>query len=294
MGTKYLARTAIEGGRARGNKWARRHSHRPVRAHERELLHAIAGAPDPDDDDYVAPPAPQGKHFRDKLGAPERWLRAHVGQRWDEVYAEMKRSFDPRTTAGRHIVYDHMLGWVKKPGDVDRGFGWWGFVVDEEGILREWSRPRRKAPRTWATTREEKAAHAFARGRVVGRRGAHLFWFEKTAPRAKDAPVCYRQARQLTSEERRAYEALAMQARPLVTIDVKQEKSWDVTLQVRRPDCRSGETGSSPVRPATAIRIARIGHELAAQRRLQIDARRVRSPGGLLMPAELQGGALLS
>lgn len=284
MGTKYLARTAIEGGRAWGNCWERRHSHDPVRAHERERMHALARDPhssDDDTDDYVAPPRHVWKSFRDKLGAPDRWLRSHVGQTWDAVYSELKRSFDPRTTAGRHIVYDHMLGWVRQPGEVEDRWRWYRFFVDDEGILREAApRRRRRHQRTWATKREQDAAHAFAGGRVVGGRGAHLFWFEPTTPRTKDAPRTYRQGRQLTSDERRAYEALAWQARPAITIDVYQESNWDVTLRVRRPDCRSGETGSSPVRPANGTR-SRIGRELAAQRRLQIDARRVRSPGDL-------------
>ena len=66
-----------------------------------------------------------------------RWLESQCGRPWSKVYAEVCERFDTRTTAGRHIVHDHLLGSVWQGGIVrdevqrDRHF-----IVDRHGILR--------------------------------------------------------------------------------------------------------------------------------------------------------------
>ena len=71
-------------------------------------------------------------------GPPRRRLGSHVGKPWDKVYAEMRKRFDTRTTAGRHFVFEHMLPDVDR-GDLS-GVGRWRryrFYVDTHGILRK-------------------------------------------------------------------------------------------------------------------------------------------------------------
>ncbi len=110
MSTKRLSRTAIEGGRTGYSKNERRQSHRDERTYVRSELSKIKNGSQGDvvldrrETVYVS--------FADKLGPAKRWLERQVGRPWDEVYASLKKAFDPRTTAGRHLVYDHMLPWV--------------------------------------------------------------------------------------------------------------------------------------------------------------------------------------
>lgn len=137
MSTKRLARTVIEGGRARYNKYERRHSHRAQRTREKRLCRRLRV--DPELADEAAEPRREHvrKGFRDKLAPAERWLASHEGRPWLEVEGCILSRFDTRTIAGRHIVFDHLL-----PGDyfsVWRGWRvnrrWW-FYVDDEGRLR--------------------------------------------------------------------------------------------------------------------------------------------------------------
>jgi hypothetical protein len=132
MSTKNLSRTVIEGGRYRPNSWARRSSNGLQRAAERAVLGPLTRALELDD---VTMPKRKKvrRDFADKLGPPKRWLASQVGRPWDRVRAELLAKFDTRTTAGRHIVFDHML-----PSVEGRGWPWDrpDFIVDRRGILR--------------------------------------------------------------------------------------------------------------------------------------------------------------
>jgi hypothetical protein len=148
MGTKNIARTAIEGGRYWGNALDRGFANRG----ERAAVRAWAGRVGKDGEwaEAVAVPVrrPVGKQFRDKLAAPRRWLWSHVGRPWAKVYAEMRRRFDSRTTAGRHIVFDHLLHWVVDHGAVHRLRYRYRdvLIIDADGILR--LGPTRVRPRS--------------------------------------------------------------------------------------------------------------------------------------------------
>ena len=72
----------------------------------------------------------------------ERWLRAQIGRPWNTVRSELVQRFDRRTTAGRHLLCDHLLH------EIERGFGLlWphDVTVDRRGILRCKPRPPRRA-----------------------------------------------------------------------------------------------------------------------------------------------------
>jgi hypothetical protein len=134
---KNLSRTVIEGGRYHRNKADRRASHGIERARTREWLDHVAR--DVDEADAYAPRERPRVHklFYDKLAPAQRWLVAQVGRPWDKIYAELHAKFDTRTVAGRHVVHDHMLQWVRLPGDVTWRSGRFELVVDVHGILRK-------------------------------------------------------------------------------------------------------------------------------------------------------------
>ena len=140
MARKDLSRTVIEGGRYYSNCWERRASHGIERATTREWLDRVAV--DLDEADATLPPPRKRvyKMFRDKLAPAHRWLVAQVGRPWSKVYSELCARFDTRTVAGRHVVHDHMLQWVRRYDDVQ--WRWWrsryyDLVIDRHGILRK-------------------------------------------------------------------------------------------------------------------------------------------------------------
>jgi hypothetical protein len=195
MSTKNLARTVIEGGRSSWNRWARRQSHGKHRAWQRAALDHLAAGGDPDALTISHLPVDRG--FDDKLGPPRRWLARQVGRPWDLVRGELLRLFDTRTTAGRHIVFGHMLPWVQEMEEVRTFRCWSPFFVDRRGILREAAPLRPVYPRKVLAPlpRDERALEAWLGGRRVGERGPALFWFVLTDGGR------YRQDRRLADED---------------------------------------------------------------------------------------------
>jgi hypothetical protein len=178
MSTKNLARTIIEGGRYRGATWSCRYGNGVRRANTRIALAGVAAGADADEM-VVRQPQKIGRRFRDKLSASERWLDAQVGRPWNLVRSDLLRTFDTRTTAGRHIVFDHMLPSVRGEGSFD-----WAarFAVDRHGLLRRLPKVRywhRAVPAP--LPRSEREIAAWLSGRRVGARGDALFWFTPTA-----------------------------------------------------------------------------------------------------------------
>ena len=217
LSTKNLARTVIEGGRTHYNQFERRHSLRKLRARSRQALDRVG-----DDltlaEGWVSPRLqPVSQQFSDKLGPAMRWLRRHVGQRWDAVFAELRVDFDPRTIAGRHIVYDHMVPWVDQGGPRHR-FGWGPpFFVDDAGVLRS-APPRKRTHHRWV--RDARALEAWLEGRRVAVRGGHHFWLVPTVVwkmvqgKPEAVPTGrYRQARALDADEARRFLAFSTEAR---------------------------------------------------------------------------------
>ena len=179
MSTKNLARTAIEGGRYFSASWLCRYENSALRASTRGAIAGLASGNDPDD--LAVPHLTRvGRCFRDKLGPPERWLASQIGRPWDLIRGELVRKFDTRTTAGRHIVFDHMLPWVDQGGDCGPHI----FVVDAHGLLRRvhlrqrlWHRSLRMPE---PLPRPEHEIAAWLGGRRVGAHGDVLFWFTPT------------------------------------------------------------------------------------------------------------------
>src|SRR6266849_1933101 len=107
MSTKDLARTVIEGGRARVNRSERRYSTAQERTRERSLSAQLVRFTELDDVTYRQR-APVRPNFHDKLRPAERWLASQVGRPWCKARGELFARFDSRTTAGRHILFDHL------------------------------------------------------------------------------------------------------------------------------------------------------------------------------------------
>lgn len=171
MSRKDLSRTVIEGGRYFHNSYLRRASHGITRARTREWLNHVEDDLDAADESAPRPGPRVRKMFRDKLGPAKRWLNAQVGRPWTKVYADLCARFDTRTVAGRHVVHDHMLGWVERSAGATSNRGY--FFVDAHGILR-------RDPyfgRSWWNTRRKVIEWAQQRRAAMTFRG--WWWFQK-------------------------------------------------------------------------------------------------------------------
>lgn len=192
MSTKSLDRTIIEGGRYNGNKWDRRSSHAETRAEEKNYLSDITHDPEYWYDWDIEPTRHVYKGFNDKLAPVYRWLHAQVGRSWDDVHSEIAEKFDTRTTAGRHIVNDHLLSSVSVTPEVHRRYYYNpedpttsyqknDFYVDDSGILQA----KRYIPRyargpVGSSKVPQYNTNAIANwlsGRIIGKVGNKLFWF---------------------------------------------------------------------------------------------------------------------
>lgn len=189
MSTKRLQRTVIEGGRYGYNKYKRRHSSKELRAKIREYMDNVENDWEYADDESEPDRKKVHKGFSDKLSPMYRWLRSQTGRPWDEVRSEVFQKFDTRTTAGRHITFDHLLSSVEEVPDLDyhsinepydpitftTSYREYNFYVDEAGILREKAVTRRHEKIPFFDT---KAIANWLNGRVVGKVGKKFFWFE--------------------------------------------------------------------------------------------------------------------
>ena len=233
MATKRLCRTAIEGGRTRYSKHERRQSYADERARARDVLRKVLVDADLADDLGIEKRQKVYKDFADKLGPPKRWLRKQAGRPWDEVYSDLKRSFDPRTTAGRHLVYDHMLHWVDRGEDLR-----WRrpeLTVDNDGILRESPRTPRHHSDSWRAYRERQGALRWTAGRKVVDYGTAQFWavpverirrrLSPDAPKVDPAAVFYCQDRRLDAEEARFWQRLSPEVRKELAVGASNGSS---------------------------------------------------------------------
>ena len=177
MSTKNLARTVIEGGRRPGNRDQRRESNATVRTQTRLVSARVVQMGD-DAADY---PRRESVHrsFNDKTRPAERWLASQVGRPWNHVRSELFARFDARTTAGRHILFEHLLREVNL-NDVARA-RYSDFTVDRHGLLRrERERRRYRWPTRERLPEPESVLLDWLDGRRVGERDERLYWFVPT------------------------------------------------------------------------------------------------------------------
>lgn len=177
MSTKNLARTVIEGGRDGYSRFHRRHSNAVERARSHVIQHQLCLTKDPETA-FFPPRQPGYIGFADKLGPALRWLRSQVGRPWDKVQSSLFERFDVRTTAGRHIVFDHLLKEVRPEARYRQRF--W---ISPQGILRyrpyerkRWAASQRRQP----LPEPETVLLAWLNGRRVVEHGARSYWLLPT------------------------------------------------------------------------------------------------------------------
>lgn len=188
MAKKNIARTAIEGGRTSSNTWRRRESNRDERAKARCIIASAQNDVEELADAVMTPREHVSKEFDDKLGPVYRWLDSHVGELWNDVRSKITAKFDGRTTAGRHILHDHILREVRLLGDL-KDYYW--YHVDENGLLQK-SRKRGKywlvgavaEPREPISNRKKTLILRWLGQRRIGVRGDKVYWFEPTFSRS--------------------------------------------------------------------------------------------------------------
>lgn len=176
MSKKMLSRSILEGGRA--NSFERRDSMGPERAAARNFAAKCKIDPDLADELVIEEREKVCKEFKDKTACAERWLESHVGLLWDETYSKMREMFDARTTAGRHILFDHLLRDVTPHQWDYHGYG--KFVVDDDGILcnradgRRYRYREKKYP--FVVERTNAEVNHWLADRIVKVDGNNLFW----------------------------------------------------------------------------------------------------------------------
>jgi hypothetical protein len=197
MSTKNLARTVIEGGRIGSSKYERRNSHNEERAAARDFCKRAVIDPESAEEFDIEPKTKAYKEFSDKLRPMYRWLAAQVGRPWKEVHSEIFKTFDTRTTAGRHITFDHLLPSIvdTNSGFDDRGylanpdeetlanrkyhFSYIEYYVNDDGILCKTDSDYRTSRRLrYETLPEDKLIElgAWLNGRIISEKGGVLSW----------------------------------------------------------------------------------------------------------------------
>lgn len=181
MSKKSLERTVIEGGRARYNKYERWSSNSEARVNSRAYMKKLIT--DPEEFEFTPEPRRKvvGQGFTDKLSPAYKWLRKHIGQKWDDVFSKLINSLDTRTISGRHIVYDHMLRDVAKH-EYDYSGRSSAFVVNDEGILCEcldgrfyrWRNPEPKI--NLGASPSKHHMDRWLKDRQVRQVGTKVFW----------------------------------------------------------------------------------------------------------------------
>lgn len=196
MSKKNLSRTVIEGGRYGRNKWERRHSHADVRAKLKNYLADVMKDIEVAEEEDVEPLEPVYQGFKDKLSPMYRWLRKQVSRAWDDVRSEITEKFDTRTTAGRHIVFDHLLKSVQI-GKEEHRYYYRGpyddltsgsdndYYVDDEGTLQKKLYTGRRYRADKIPEFDTKKLVNWLSGRIVGKVGTKYFWFSPTGKAKK-------------------------------------------------------------------------------------------------------------
>lgn len=161
MAKRNIARTAIEGGRAKRCRYEEHESTVRERRQEKVRLRRVIF-----DRDYADEVIIEHRYsfvpwidllFADKLTPVYRWICKQTGRKWNDVYSEICEKFDKHSLAGRHIL-EHIDAWVDRH---DEGPTWYyssfsetwyplhayDFIVDDEGILRHNSERSRWARR---------------------------------------------------------------------------------------------------------------------------------------------------
>jgi len=170
MATKDISRSAVEGGRYKGNRDDRNESHRQERSRTKVWLDNVRFDIEAAEDSDPVPRNKVHKGFTDNLGPCWGWLASRCGERWDDVHSLLARTFDTRKLSAWHIVNQHMLTEVEGAGTTSDALGFYRsqrFFIDDEGLLQDRGKRYRRSWQSGYNGPSEAAALAFARGRKV-------------------------------------------------------------------------------------------------------------------------------
>lgn len=182
MSTKNISRTPLEGGRYSYNKYERRKSSKYERIRANNIITGSHNDVDSIDDVVIPTRKKIQKEFQDKISPIERWMDDRVGKPWNKTYSLLKERFDPRTTAGRHIVYDHILKnvWLSSDHSYEL-VKYYRYYVDADGILRKNTSLREEYKKIAKHSSEEKIKiEEWLAYRMIGKIGNVLYWYNPT------------------------------------------------------------------------------------------------------------------
>ena len=182
MSKKNISRTAIEGGRSPRNKWDRKESSQIERVNVRNLISSAHGDAEVFDEVNLPTRRKVYKDFEDKLNPVERWMDNRVGKSWNKTFSLLREKFDSRTTAGRHIINDHILRDVWLSSNYSDSFAQYHrYYVDDRGILRKVPSWRKESEELYNKLREERVrAEKWLNHRMIGKIGNVLYWYNPT------------------------------------------------------------------------------------------------------------------
>ena len=187
MSTKNISRSAIEGGRSSRNKFERRRSSQAERINTRLKIATTHNDGEALHDAVMPTRIHVYKEFSDKLSPVYRWLDSHVGESWNDVRALLTSQFDTRTTAGRHVFYDHIIGNVMMPGDIH---DYNDYYVDDNGFLQKRESWRRRfyqaSKRKLVSVQRKHEILEWMGVRRIGMvGGTKMYWYEPTKTKEK-------------------------------------------------------------------------------------------------------------
>jgi len=181
MARKDLSKTVIEGGRANHCKIERHFLLRKERAATRDYCKKLLVNPDLADEEDINSIGRIYKDFADKISPLNRWLESKLGQPWDEVRSEACNMFDIRTTPGRHIIQDHLVGMIERnTAFMERhrdisGFYRSFFYVKDGLLIRPPKDP--KPIRIKFSMKDGNKIVDWLNNRAVGNVGNKMYWF---------------------------------------------------------------------------------------------------------------------
>lgn len=182
MSKKKLERTAIEGGRTGYSKHDRRESSQIERSNVRTFIAGSHGDPEIFDEVSIPKRKKVYKDFNDKLNPVERWIDSRVGYSWNKTHSLLKTKFDSRTTAGRHIINDHILGTIWLSADRTEELAkYHRYFVDQRGILRKTPSYKEKYEKLNKEMAAEKTSIIkWMDYRMISKEGNVLYWYIPT------------------------------------------------------------------------------------------------------------------
>lgn len=228
MATKNLARTIIEGGRAKEHADTRKLANKQERRNAKNYLRRVIENTDLADELSIQPASTfVYKSQRDNLAPLRKWFNSKAGQKWDDVYSEARSRWDIRTIKGYHLIRDHLPYYSNVPRDGLPNYrSYENEGVDDNGICHPfrpygWSRKRPQRPRR---VYKDETVRKWLNHRKVAQVGSVLFWYVDTKGLGWSTCYCRPRYRYWLSRELLGYEC---------GLETRQHFHWHRKLVVK-------------------------------------------------------------